>query len=127
MASEQQKPVPEIIAKLTNYEDSRGRVVIEREVVVGEVPSDYVRFVGRSQLNATIPGRGVIQRVFHFAIAADSVVRAFALFDARAQAAGGEEAERLRRELIEQQNALLVPADRQAAALLDASGNPIRG
>lgn len=75
-----------IILKLHEYQDGENRQVQEREIVVGEEPEGFVRFVGLAHAQVVIETPGgpqVRPESFRFPIeGAKDITAAFAAFDA---------------------------------------------
>ena len=81
------------VARVSHYVDARGQNITEFAVLRGELPSDHPKFVGRA--TAQIGGR---EFPLEFPIEADTLDRAFVLFQSVAEAAGQEAVSRVRRE-----------------------------
>lgn len=105
-------PAPLIIRKV-NYENERGFQLVEREVVSGDMPKGFVRFVGTAFLDIQTP-RGIARQPYQFPIDADTLARAFTMFEPCAQAEGNATRDRL-----------LADARRAANPIIDPTGRPI--
>lgn len=121
-----QPAAPNFHYRVDTYEDNQQRRMFERVVVFGQAPPEFARFIGQAQLNLPHPMApgGVLHHPFTFRIEADSVERAFALFEVQAKAQGKMESERIHSEIRRQMTAIQ-PASADALRVLDASGNPI--
>lgn len=112
---------PAPIVRVDTYENTVGHRLIER-VPVGDVPDGFVRFVGFGSLTVQTE-RGPVGDPFQFAIHADTIERAFALFEASAQAAGRARIAELQSAM--RRNALMTPPTAAESAILDANGRPL--
>lgn len=120
-----QQPSPEPFHyRVENYENHLGHRLFDRVVTSGVAPEGFARFVGVGQVNINHPQVGPINQAFHFDLDADTVDRAFAMFEAAAQAEGRRVFERIMADVRRQMTAVqAVPA--KALDLLDASGKPL--
>ena len=114
MSAPAPEPAPVVYYRVTIYESSHGFRLLER-TPLGPVPEGFVRFVGNGMLNFATP-QGPMQHAFQFPIEADTPQRAFEQFEAQAQLAGREEAEKLRAHFQQQRMA--------PAPLLGPDGKP---
>lgn len=105
-------PAPAILRRV-EYENEKGFHVVEREVVSGVAPPGYVRFIGTAHLDIKT-SQGVMRQSYLFPIDADTLARAFVMFESCAQAEGMAVRDRM-----------IANARRQANPLLDPSGRPI--
>lgn len=112
------------IIRVDTYENERGNRVFHRVLIAGKPPEGFHPFVGVGQVNIPNSPFGPIQQPFNFVIEADSVERAFALFEGSAQAEGRVVLDRIRNDIRRQMTAIQ-PAPAGALGLLDASGNPL--
>lgn len=110
--------------RVETYENQLGHRLFERVVTHGDAPDGFVRFIGVGQVNINHPQAGPISQPFQFDLQADTVERAFAMFEAGAQAEGRKVFDRIMADIRRQMTAVqAVPA--KALDLLDASGKPL--
>lgn len=125
MTQDQQSVPSPFVIRVDTYENHLGQRLFERVVVSGEAPAGFARFIGVGQINIPNSPVGPVSHPFQFAIAADSVDRAFSLFESTAQSEGKAEFDKLRADIRRQMTAVQV-APAGALGLLDPSGNPIK-
>lgn len=118
-------PVDPFVVRVDTYENHLGNRVFDRVLVSGTAPAGFHRYVGTAQINVNHPVAGPIHHPYNFVIDADTVDRAFALFEASAQAEGQKVWAVIEANIRKQMNAVqAVPAS--ALKLLDSSGNPLK-
>ena len=121
-----QSPAPEpFVVRVDTYENQLGQRVFDRVVVSGSPPASFHRFVGVGQINVQNTPVGPINQPFNFTIDADSIDRAFGLFEATAQSEGKRVFATIMADIRRQMTAVQV-APPSALGLLDQSGNPIK-
>lgn len=118
------QPSPFII-RVDTYENEKGQRLFDRVLISGTPPSDFNRFIGIGQVNIPQSPVGPIHQSYNFVIDADSLDRAFALFDSAGKAEGQQVLARIVAE-VRRQTTAIQPADARALDLLDQSGNPIK-
>jgi len=122
----QPAPQPDqFILRVDTYENHLGQRLFERVVVSGTPPPTFHRFIGAGQLNVPDSPAGPIHQPYNFVLEADSVERAFELFEAAAQAEGRRVLAMIASQLRQQMMAVQ-PMDPKVLKLLDSSGNPLR-
>lgn len=113
------------IIRVDTYENQLGQRLFERVVVSGKPPDGFARFIGVGQINIPNTPVGPVNHPFQFKVDADSVERAFSVFEATAQSEGKAEFDKIRADIRRQLTAVQV-APAGAIGLLDPSGNPIK-
>lgn len=106
-------PTAPCVLRVVNYENELGYQLVEREVVSGSPPPGFVRFVGTAHLDIRTP-RGVARQSYRFPIDADSLDRAFTMFEICAKSEGDALRDRM-----------VADARRQTSPLLDPTGRPL--
>lgn len=118
-------PVDPFVVRVDTYENHLGNRIFDRVLISGTPPAGFHRYVGTGQINVKHPVAGPIHQPFNFVIEADSVDRAFALFEVAAQVEGRNVWAAIEANIRQQMNAVqTVPAS--ALKLLDSSGNPLK-
>lgn len=112
-------PVP-CIYEIKNYRDEEGHNLVEHVAVSGKLPGTMTRFMGQVFVNVQARG-GPAQQipVPLFPIEADTVVRAFSLFEGLAVVA----ATAFRDTVVRQQQRVQPVSPQQAQQLLGPDGN----
>lgn len=112
---------PSLFWQTVNWENDKGHRIVER--VSPTAPADFVRFVGYANITMHTP-RGPVDQPFSFPLPADTIERAFELFESAAQAEGKNHIQEMQQQIRRAQ--LLRPISQaEASSLLDASGNPM--
>jgi len=122
MENQQEQTGPSPMWQVVNWENAKGHRIVERVPRVAPPPG-YVHFVGYANITVHTP-RGPADQPFTFPIEADTIERAFEMFEATAQAAGKQHIQEIQNEIRRAQ--LMRPVSASEAALLDVSGNPIK-
>lgn len=105
---------------VNNYymvDGERARHVIEREIVEGTAPDDFSRFIGEVVAQINTPMGPITEKVI-FGIAADTVGRAFELFDSRADHAVRELLANLQAQHRAMQNQLVTPTGQPMRSII---------
>ena len=104
-----------IITKHTHMND-RGMQIEEHEVIAGEVPQDFSRFVGVATIGVQTP-RGTYPHTFGFPIDVENelpriegLIKAFEIFEESLKKAAPAEIKKLQQQMMEQQKSLIVPS-----------------
>ncbi len=126
MSSPSHPASPEpFIVRVDTYEDDKGHRLFDRVAVSGVLPPDVPRFIGVGQLNVEDSPVGPIHQPFNFALEADTVERAFSLFESAANAEGKQVLARISADIRRRMTAIQ-PAPAGALSLLGSDGVPIK-
>lgn len=136
-APKKEKLVTTFVARVAVYADNNGRIVEERNVIDGEPPEDYVRFLSRGSITVKFP-MGTANKSFKIPLPrATTPVEAFAMIDEEFPAANKKAEAELRKEIqkqvakaMQQEGGIALPSPNMLdgrGRLRDGPGNILGG